>query len=65
MAKWEENGMDIKIFVSHTPNRNTVCLTHPMFYHVIAGSHFQTKEIPPNMITRGKISQRKINLTVN
>ncbi len=49
MAKWEENGMDIKIFVSHTPNRNTVCLTHPMFYHVIAGSHFQTKEIPPNM----------------
>ncbi len=41
--------MDIKIFASHTPDRDTVCLKHPMIYNVIAGSAFQTKEIRPGV----------------
>ena len=37
---------DIKIFVTHTPNQNTMRFQHPLFYHVIAGSDFQTQEVP-------------------
>lgn len=36
---------DIKIFVTHTPNRNVMRLEHPLLYHVIAGSDFQTQEV--------------------
>lgn len=37
---------DIKIFVTHTPNRNTMRVDNPLLYNVIAGSDFQTKEVP-------------------
>lgn len=37
---------DIKIFVTHTPNRDTMRVDNPLLYHVIAGSEFQTKEVP-------------------
>lgn len=37
---------DIKIFVTHTSNRSTIKPEHPLFYHVIAGSDFQTEKIP-------------------
>ncbi len=37
---------DIKIFVTHTPNQNTMRFQHLLFYHVIAGSDFQTQEVP-------------------
>lgn len=38
--------MNIKIFVSHTPNRYTVSIKHPLLYNVIAGSAFQEKKVP-------------------
>ena len=31
---------EIKLFVTHTPNRNTVRIEHPLMYNVIAGSAF-------------------------
>ena len=37
---------DIKIFVTHTPNRDTMRVNNSLFYNVIAGSDFQTKEVP-------------------
>lgn len=38
---------DIKIFVTHTPNRNTMRIEgQPLLYNVIAGSDFQTEKIP-------------------
>lgn len=37
---------DIKIFVTHTPNRDTMRIDNPLFYHVIAGSDFQTQPVP-------------------
>ncbi len=37
---------DIKIFVTHTPNRDSIRVEHPYFYPVIAGSDFQTKKAP-------------------
>lgn len=37
---------DIKIFVTHTPNRSTMRVDNPLLYNVIAGSDFQTKEVP-------------------
>lgn len=35
---------DIKIFVTHTPNRDTMKVQNPLLYNVIAGSDFQTRE---------------------
>ena len=40
---------DIKIFVTHTPDKNTERPKNPLFYHVIAGSDFQTKPVPDEM----------------
>lgn len=40
---------DIKLFVTHTPNRDTMRVDHPLFYNVIAGSDFQTKKVPEGM----------------
>lgn len=40
---------DIKIFVTHTPNRESIRVEHPFFYHVIAGSDFRTKNVPTGM----------------
>lgn len=37
---------DIKIFVTYSPNQKAMRLEHPLFYHVIAGSDFQTQEVP-------------------
>lgn len=37
---------DIKIFVTHTPNRSTMRVDNPLLYNVIAGSDFQTREVP-------------------
>lgn len=37
---------DIKIFVTHTPNRDTMRVNNSLLYNVIAGSDFQTKEVP-------------------
>ena len=40
----------IKLFVTHTPNRNTMALDHPLIYNVIAGSDFQKRPIPDGML---------------
>lgn len=41
---------DIKIFVTHTADRNTMRITnHPLLYHVIGGSAFQADPIPEGM----------------
>lgn len=37
---------DIKLFVTHTPNRDTMRVDNPLFYNVIAGSDFQNKPVP-------------------
>ena len=37
---------DIKIFVTHTPNCDTMNINNALFYNVIAGSDFQTKKVP-------------------
>ena len=29
---------EIKIFVAHSPDSRDVCIRHPLFYHVAAGS---------------------------
>lgn len=42
---------DIKIFVTHTPNRSSICLKHPLFYDVIAGSRFLESSAPEGMYT--------------
>ena len=37
---------EIKLFVTHTPNRNTVRIEHPLMYNVIAGIfHLRTNLI--------------------
>lgn len=43
------NMSDIKIFVTHTPNRSSICLKHPFFYNVIAGSKFLQSGMPEGM----------------
>lgn len=40
---------DIKIFVTHTPNRNAVRLERPFLFHVIAGSVYQKNAVPSGM----------------
>ena len=37
---------DIKLFVTHTPNRNTMRIDNPLFCNVIAGSDFQKSPVP-------------------
>lgn len=41
---------DIKIFVTHTPNRNTMRVDNALLYNVIAGSDFQNKPVPDNVL---------------
>lgn len=41
---------DIKIFVTHTPNRNTMRVDNSLLYNVIAGSDFQTQPVPSNVL---------------
>lgn len=41
---------DIKIFVTHTPNRNTMRINNSLLYNVIAGSDFQNKSVPDNVL---------------
>lgn len=41
---------DIKIFVTHTPNQETMRVGHPLLYDVIAGSDFQTEKVPDGML---------------
>lgn len=41
---------EIRIFVTHTPNRNTMLVEHPLMYNVIAGSDFQKASIPEGML---------------
>lgn len=41
---------DIKIFVTHTPNRDTMQMKGTCFYNVIAGSKFQEKPVPEGML---------------
>lgn len=36
---------EIKIFVTHTPNRNTMRIEHPLMFNVIAGSDFLTQSV--------------------
>lgn len=40
---------DIKLFVTHTPNRNSKKIQNPLFYNVIAGSCFQTEPVAEGM----------------
>mgnify|MGYP000031347332 CR=1 FL=1 len=58
---------EIKLFVTHTPNRNTVRIEHPLMYNVIAGSAFLTQSVPEGMlwIMRGTIFHLRTNLIVN
>lgn len=37
---------NIKIFVTHSPNRNTMRVDNPLLYNVIAGSDYQTRPVP-------------------
>ncbi len=41
---------EIKIFVTHTPNRRTLQLNNALFYNVIAGSDFQTMPLADGML---------------
>ena len=41
---------DIKIFVTHTPNRNTMRVDNALLYNVIAGSNFQNKPVPSKVL---------------
>ena len=41
---------DIKIFVTHTPNRNTMRVDNALLYNVIAGSDFQNKPVPSKVL---------------
>lgn len=41
---------NIKIFVTHTPNSSQMCVSDPLLYHVTAGSDFQTKPLPEDML---------------
>lgn len=41
---------EIKLFVTHTPNRNTVRIEHPLVYNVIAGSDFLTQPVPQSVL---------------
>ena len=36
---------EIKLFVTHTPNRNSMLVEHPLFYPVIAGADFQKQPV--------------------
>ena len=37
---------NVKIYVTHTPNKATKKIEGSLFYNVIAGSEFQTEEVP-------------------
>lgn len=41
---------EIKIFVTHTPNTNSIRPRIPLFYHVMAGSVFQQSPLPKDML---------------
>lgn len=41
---------DIKLFVTHTPNRDTMRLDEAFIYNVIAGSDFQKKDVPDGVM---------------
>ena len=41
---------DIRLFVTHTPNRNTMTVDNPLLYNVIAGSDFQKAPVPDGML---------------
>lgn len=41
---------EIKLFVTHTPNRETMCVDNPLFYNVIAGSDFQKKPVEDGVL---------------
>ena len=41
---------DIKIFVTHTPNRNTMRVDNALLYNVIAGSDFQSNPVPEGVM---------------
>ena len=41
---------EIKLFVTHTPNRNTVKIEHPLMYNVIAGSDFLIQSAPDGVL---------------
>ncbi len=58
---------EIKLFVTHTPNRNTVRIEHPLMYNVIAGSAFLTQSVPEGMLldNEGTIFHLRTNLIVN
>ena len=40
----------IKIFVTHTPNKNDYLVGNPLMVDVIAGGDYQTKKTPENMV---------------
>ena len=37
---------NIKIFVTHTPNKNNQLVENPLLVNVIAGAEFQKEKIP-------------------
>ncbi len=41
---------NIKIFVTHTPNKNNQLVENPLLVNVIAGAEFQKEKIPFNMV---------------
>lgn len=41
----------IQIFVTHTPNKKSIRLENPLFYHVTAGSVFQKQPLEEGMLT--------------
>lgn len=45
---------EIKIFVTHTPNRNTMRVENPLMCNIIAGSDFQTEPVVEGMLLDNK-----------
>ncbi|MDE7312855.1 MAG: DUF4422 domain-containing protein [Eubacterium sp.] len=41
---------EIKIFVTHTPGREDICIRQPLFYPVMAGSDLQEAPLPEGML---------------
>lgn len=41
---------EIKIFVTHTPNRKEIMVENPLFYHVAGGSDFQTEALTEGLL---------------
>ena len=52
---------EIRIFLAHSPNSRDICIRHPLFCHVAAGSSLWKQQVPREMVkdnTGEHISQK-------